>query len=234
MPDGPETTKPELACVAFCAPPFWETDPDLWFLQLEFQFKLSGISIDKTKFLTVLAKILSYVSDIVRNPPADNNGYTGCLHDLVEGRIKRDKTPIIWTDETKEAFQACKELLKNAAMLTYPKHNTPLSLVTDASETAIGAVLQQHVEGGTEPLSFFSRKLNAAERKYSTYDRERLVIYSAIRFFRFVEGRDLLVFTDHKPLTYAFKQNHEKNSPTQIRHLGSIGQFTTDLRYISG
>ncbi|GBO35909.1 Retrovirus-related Pol polyprotein from transposon opus [Araneus ventricosus] len=120
-------------------------------------------------------------------------------------------------------------------MLAYPKHNTPLSLVTNASETAIGAVLQQHVEGGTEPLGFFSRKLNAAERKYSTYDRELLAIYSAIRFFRyFVEGRDFLVFTDHKPLTYAFKQNHEKNSPRQIRHLEFIGQFTTDLRYISG
>ncbi|GBN01167.1 hypothetical protein AVEN_218001-1 [Araneus ventricosus] len=65
-------------------------------------------------------------------------GKQACLHDLVKERIKRNKTPIIWTDETKEAFQACKELLKNAAMLAYPTHNTPLSLVTDASETVIG------------------------------------------------------------------------------------------------
>ncbi|GBM70120.1 Retrovirus-related Pol polyprotein from transposon opus [Araneus ventricosus] len=86
-------------------------------------------------------------------------GTQACLHDLVKGKIKRDKTPIIWTDETKEAFQACKELLKNAAMLAYPKHNIPLSLVTDASETVIGAVLQQHIEGGTEPLGFFFQKI---------------------------------------------------------------------------
>ncbi|GBM65424.1 hypothetical protein AVEN_71109-1 [Araneus ventricosus] len=79
MPDGPESTKPELARVAFRAPPFWETGvvyPDLWFLQLESQFKLSSISTDETKFHTVVAaldsKFLSYVSDIVRNPPADN------------------------------------------------------------------------------------------------------------------------------------------------------------------
>ncbi|GBN72126.1 hypothetical protein AVEN_241512-1 [Araneus ventricosus] len=116
------------------------------------------------------------------------------LHDVVKGRIKKDKTSIIWTDETKEAFRACKELFKDAAMLAYPKHNTPLSLVSDASETAIGAVLQQHVEG----------------------------------------GRDFLVFTDHKPFTYTLKQNHEKNSPRQIRHLEFIGLFATDLRYISG
>ncbi|GBN38059.1 hypothetical protein AVEN_132520-1 [Araneus ventricosus] len=79
MPDGPETTKPELARVAFRAPPFWETDPDLWFLQLESQFKLSGISIDETKFHTVVAALdstlLSCVSDIVRNPPASSSHY---------------------------------------------------------------------------------------------------------------------------------------------------------------
>ncbi|GBN02739.1 hypothetical protein AVEN_50973-1 [Araneus ventricosus] len=76
MPDGPENTKPELVRVAFRAPPFWETDPDLWVLQLESQFKLSSISTDETKFQSVVAaldsKVLSYVSDIVRNPPADN------------------------------------------------------------------------------------------------------------------------------------------------------------------
>ncbi|GBM40818.1 hypothetical protein AVEN_137322-1 [Araneus ventricosus] len=79
----------------------------------------------------------------------------------------------------------------------------------------------------------FSRKVNAAEGKYSKYDRELLAIYYAIRFFRyFVEG--CVVFTDHTPLTYAFEQNHENNSPRQIRHLEFIGQFTTDIRYIYG
>ncbi|GBM62154.1 hypothetical protein AVEN_56784-1 [Araneus ventricosus] len=71
MPDGPESTKPEIARVAFR--PFWETDPDLCFLQLESQFKISSISTDETKFHTAVAasKVLSCVSDIVRNPPAD-------------------------------------------------------------------------------------------------------------------------------------------------------------------
>ncbi|GBN26059.1 hypothetical protein AVEN_122818-1 [Araneus ventricosus] len=87
MPDGSETTNPELARVAFRAPPFWETDPDLWFLQLESQFKLSGISIDETKFHTVVAaldsKIPPYISDIVRNSPADGK------YDALKTRILR-------------------------------------------------------------------------------------------------------------------------------------------------
>lgn len=61
--------------VAFRAPPFWETNPELWFGQLESQFHLSGISTDSTKFHSVVAAlnadVLSCATDLVRTPPAD-------------------------------------------------------------------------------------------------------------------------------------------------------------------
>lgn len=66
----------ELARVAFRAPPFWESNPELWFLQLESQFKLSGITADETKFHSVISalevKVLTYVSDLIRDPPEAN------------------------------------------------------------------------------------------------------------------------------------------------------------------
>ncbi|GBN38314.1 Transposon Tf2-8 polyprotein [Araneus ventricosus] len=49
-----------------------------------------------------------------------------------------------------------------------------------------------------------------------------------------LEGRNFTIYTDHKPLIYAFTQKHEKCSPRQIRHLDWIGQFSTDIRHISG
>ena len=49
-----------------------------------------------------------------------------------------------------------------------------------------------------------------------------------------VEGRDFIIFTDHKPLTFAFQQKADKCSPRQFRHLNFIGQFATDIRHISG
>ncbi|GBM87264.1 hypothetical protein AVEN_184800-1 [Araneus ventricosus] len=65
----------EMARVAVRAPPFWETNSQLWFIQLESQFKHTGISVDETKFRTVVAasdsKVLSCIADIVRNPPSD-------------------------------------------------------------------------------------------------------------------------------------------------------------------
>lgn len=79
MPDA------ELSRVALKAPPFWETNPELWFIQLESQFKLSGITVDDTKFHVVVAaldsKILSSVSDIIRAPPAEKK------YDILKKRI---------------------------------------------------------------------------------------------------------------------------------------------------
>ncbi|XP_033229753.1 uncharacterized protein LOC117181302 [Belonocnema kinseyi] len=48
-----------------------------------------------------------------------------------------------------------------------------------------------------------------------------------------VEVRDFIIYTDHKPLIFAFKQKSEKSSPRQARHLDYIGQFSTDIRHVS-
>ncbi|GFU63991.1 transposon Ty3-I Gag-Pol polyprotein [Trichonephila clavipes] len=63
--------------------------------------------------------------------------------------------------------------------------------MTDASDFAVGSVLQQHIETTVEPLGFFSRKLSATEKKYSTFDRELLSIYLSVKHFRhMLEGRE--------------------------------------------
>ena len=120
-------------------------------------------------------------------------------------------------------------------MLSHPKLAAPTSLATDASDTAIGAVLQQYVDGVWQPISYFSRKLSPAETKYSTFDRELLAIYLAIKHFRhFIEGRVFHVSTDHKPLTFSFATTSNRYTPRQARHLDFISQFTTDIRHVKG
>jgi len=48
-----------------------------------------------------------------------------------------------------------------------------------------------------------------------------------------IEGRRLIIKTDHKPLIYAFNQRSDKATPRQLRHLSYIGQFTTQIIHIS-
>ncbi|HBK84185.1 MAG TPA: hypothetical protein DDZ41_11445, partial [Flavobacterium sp.] len=119
-------------------------------------------------------------------------------------------------------------------LLAHPLHDGLISITTDASNTAVGAVLQQFNNNNWEPLSFFSKKLSTTEIKYSAFDRELLAIYLAIKHFRyFVEGRQFTVFTDHKPLTTAMFTKTER-SPRQTRHLDFILQFTSDVKHIKG
>ncbi|GFS70150.1 transposon Tf2-6 polyprotein [Trichonephila clavipes] len=49
-----------------------------------------------------------------------------------------------------------------------------------------------------------------------------------------LEGREFIIYTDQKPLTYAFKQKPDKCTPRQLRHLDYISQFSTDIRYVVG
>ena len=159
----------------------------------------------------------------------------GPLNNYLVGARKKDKRPIVWTEEANNAFVKSKEQLVNASLLAHPIEKATLAIFTDASDTAIGATLQQYYEGRWEPLGFFSKKLNDAQKKYSTYDRELQAVYSGLKFFKhMVEGRQVVVKTDHKPLTYAFLQKSDKASPRQLRQLDYIGQITTNIVHVAG
>lgn len=157
------------------------------------------------------------------------------LNELLLGSVKGSH-PVHISGERLRAFEACKEGLSQAALLAHPRFDAELALVTDASDSAIGAALQQQTTDGTfQPLAFFSRKLSPSQQKYSPYDRELLAIYESVKYFRhMVEARHFVIYTDHKPIVFAFHNRKENCSPRQFRHLDLIAQFTTDIRHISG
>ena len=156
------------------------------------------------------------------------------LHALLK-RTKRPSDKPEWNEDTIAAFNNVKHALANASLLVHPTPDASTSVMTDASDVAVGAVLQQYINGQWCPLAFFSRALKPAETRYSTYDRELLAIYLAIKHFRyFLEGREFHILTDHKPLVYALSSRLDRHSPRQIRHLDFISQFTTDLRHVQG
>ena len=96
---------------------------------------------------------------------------------------RHKKGDIQWTDEAIHAFDTIKETLAQATLLVHPKSDAPLSIATDASDVAVGAVLQQFVDHTWQPLAYFSISLTPTERKYSVFDRELLGIYLAIKIF---------------------------------------------------
>jgi hypothetical protein len=154
------------------------------------------------------------------------------LTDSLKGGMAQ---PVQWTDEKKAAFVAAKQLLTDATCLAHPRADAEIQLAVDASNTHIGAVLQQASERGFQPLAFFSKKLDAAQMRYSTFDRELLACHEAVRHFKwFLEGREFHIATDHKPLTYALVKAADAWSGRQQRQLSTLAEFTTDIRHVKG
>lgn len=96
----------EINRVALKLPPFWDKEADLWFINIEAQFKLANITLDSTKYYAVVSalnsEVLSYVSDVVKNPPTDN------LYGTLKQRLK---------DEFSDSEQKrVKDLLSNAIL----------------------------------------------------------------------------------------------------------------------
>jgi len=160
----------------------------------------------------------------------------GILNNYLKHTSKNDKRPIQWTEETEEAFIRCKTELADVTLLTHPRSNAIIALTTDASDNAIGAVLEQRETNNSwAPIAYFSKQLSKAQKNYSTYDRELLAIYTAVKHFKYMlEGQTFTIYTDHKPLITAFEQKSSKVSPRQVRQLDYIGQFSTNIEYIAG
>ncbi len=164
-------------------------------------------------------------------------GIAGTLQPLTDLLRGNPKT-LVWSESAAATFSAAKAALAALATTTSLVHPLPgavISLATNASDTHIGGVLQQLSAGSWRPLAFFSRKLSSAESKYSTFDRELLAVFAAIRHFRFVlEGRPLRILTDHLPLTLAMRRVSPLWSARQVRQLAYVSEFSTDIWHTPG
>jgi hypothetical protein len=153
----------------------------------------------------------------------------------LRGGPRRDH-PLDWSVEMVAAFEAARRSLSTTKVLEHPVLEAELSLVTDASTTHVGTVIQQRRPGqGWRPLGFFSAQLDKAQTNYSAFDRELFAVVAAIKYFRYMlEGRSFTVFTDHRPLVGALSRRSDPCSSRQQRHLSFIAEFSPVICHITG
>ena len=113
------------------------------------------------------------------------------------------ESPFVWSKEAEDAFDKLKAVLTETPVLAYPDPQLPFILDTDASNTGIGAVLSQSIDGRERPVAFFSQTLGRAQRNYCVTRRELLAVVKSIRrFHAYLYGQRFVVRTDHSALQW--------------------------------
>ncbi len=98
------------------------------------------------------------------------------------------------------------EILESDCWLAQPDHSKPFYLYTDYSGVGIGATLMQTNDNGHElPVAMISRSLSDTEQHYAPIEGEALaLIWSIDRLKYLIEGQQVVLRTDHKPLIFIF------------------------------
>ena len=114
-----------------------------------------------------------------------------------------------WSADCQKALEMVKAILASEPVLVAPDFSVPFKLAVDACDVGVGAVLlQTDVSGIDRPVAYFSKKLNRHQKRYSTIEKEALALVLAVQHFEVYvcsAGGDLVVLTDHNPLTFLAK-----------------------------
>ena len=141
-------------------------------------------------------------------------------------KLTSPKEKWVWTSVEQQAFDKIKRIISRETLLAYPDFEKPFVIHTDASHTQLGAVISQD----NKPIAFYSRKLNPAQTRYTTTERELLSIVETLKeFCNILLGQKIIVRTDHKNLTC-------KNFNTErvMRWRLILEEYGPELKYIKG
>ena len=112
----------------------------------------------------------------------------------------------VWTPEFEEAFLDLKRHLCSAPILEYPDVNQPFHLYTVASQSALGYMLGQYINGKECVFAYGGRELNNGEKKYSMTEREALAVVNGVkRYLPYLAGNKLYIHTNHGSLSWLMR-----------------------------
>ena len=138
---------------------------------------------------------------------------------------------ITWSDSDKKAFFDTQGAISRISALAWFKPGVDCVLQTDASGTAIGAVLLQN----NLPVAYASRMLTEVEKRYSQLEREFLgIVFGLLKFRHIVLGNFCVVQTDHKPIIALLDKRIDTLPLRLQRWILKIQEFSVKYQFIKG
>lgn len=134
-----------------------------------------------------------------------------------------------WSEQAQSAFEQLKQAMSSLPILGLPNFSESFDVTTDASGTAVGAVLAQQ----GHPIAFFSKKLCPRMQVASAYDREMFAITAAVKKWRhYLLGRPFKIFTDQQSLRGLMSQIVQ--TPAQQKWLSKLLGYDFEIFYTPG
>jgi hypothetical protein len=149
-------------------------------------------------------------------------------------RLTRKNIPFYWSDEQNDAFNKIKAAISQEPVLIHYNPELETILKSDASGYAVGAKLEQKLNGKFHPVTHASRMMTKTEKtNYCISEKECLaIVYATNKFRHYLIGLKFVVITDHLPLKWlASKQNLSARLIQWALHLS---QFDYTVEYKSG
>ena len=123
---------------------------------------------------------------------------------------KGSKKALVWNPESDRAFEGMKQALLSAVGLHLVDPDRGFLLHTDASDYAVGAVLEQVLDNGRHvPVAFWSRVLAEGQRRtWTPREKEAYAIVMALRKWAgYIALHPVTVCTDHQSLQSWHKEH---------------------------
>ncbi|KAK0597939.1 hypothetical protein LWI29_030052 [Acer saccharum] len=102
-----------------------------------------------------------------------------------------------WNEDCERAFQALKDYLGQAPLLSKPETGETLYMYLSVSEVATSSVLVRQEEGIHKPIYYTSKALLPAETRYSPVEKMALALITAVRKLRpYFQAHKIGIYTN--------------------------------------
>ena len=106
-----------------------------------------------------------------------------------------------WGCNHRRSFGKLRRYLCSESILRYSDFQKTFKLTTNASEYAVGAILSQESDGVDMPEAYFSKVMNACEKRYAKAEKECFVVlYAVVNFHPYLYSREFILACDYEPI----------------------------------
>jgi hypothetical protein len=135
--------------------------------------------------------------------------------------LKRKGARFVWGADQQASSDSLKSALCEAPVLQIPDFKKEFVLVTDVSDVAVSAVLNQRINEDLAPISFQSSLLSPVERRYSTYEKECLAaLFGCEKCRQYLEHKEFELQCDNLVLCWLLNK---------VKDVGRLGRWILRL-----